>query len=108
MFEDFQLAAIVRQSSRTRLLRIPLHQTLQNTLAENWQSQYETFVKERQEVDFDAGYKPEAHELFRLKDYTLPDWLASENSQTAANLDAISKNEKLLDSIKGIIAFVRI
>ena len=43
-----------------------------------------------------------------MKDYTLPDWLASENSQTAANLDAISKNEKLLDSIKGIVAFVRI
>jgi hypothetical protein len=33
MLENFQLAAIVKQGSQTRLLRIPMHQALQDELA---------------------------------------------------------------------------
>ena len=60
-----------------------------------------------QEIDFKAGYQPEDHERFCLQDYALPEWLANETSQTALNIDAISNNEALLDSIKGIAAFAR-
>lgn len=60
-----------------------------------------------QEIDFNAGYQPEEHERFRLREYDLPDWLAAENSQTVPDLDPISNNETLVDAIKGVVAFAR-
>lgn len=107
MLENFQLAVIAKSGGKTQLLQVPLHQALQDTLAENWQAQYEAFVIGIQEIDFDAGYNPEEHERFRLEAYDLPDWLASENSQTLPALDAISNNEALVDSVKGVVAFAR-
>lgn len=106
MFEDFQLAAIIKQGGSTRLLRIPLHQGLQNTLAESWQEQYEAFVNEIDEIDFNAGYQPESHERFRLRDYALPDFLAGEDRQSVPDLDAITMDDALLDATKGLVAFI--
>ena len=105
MFENFHLGAINKQGSQTRLLRIPLHRSLQNSLAEDWQSQYEAFVDQIDEINFNVGYQPEEHERFCLSDYQLPEWIAKESSQTIANLDTINGNEALLDSIKGTVAF---
>jgi len=107
MLENLQLAAIVKQGAQTRLLRIPLQQDLQKTLAASWENQYQAFVADVQEIDFNAGYQPEDHERVCLQDYALPEWLANETSQTTLDLDAISNNEALLDSIKGIAAFAR-
>jgi len=107
MLENFQLAAIVKQGGTMRLLQIPLHQRLQRTLANEWQNQYNTFASDTQEIEFDAGYQPETHERFQLPKYLLPDWLANETSQTVRDLDAITNNEALVDSIKGIVAFAR-
>ena len=106
MFEDFQLAAIIKQRGRTRLLRIPLHQALQETLAESWQGQYEDFINEIDQIDFNAGYHPENHERFRLQDYALPDFLAGEDRQSVPDLDAITMDDALLDATKGLVAFV--
>lgn len=108
MLKNFQLTAIVKAESAIRLLRIPLHQGLQQTLAESWGEQYGAFIDEVQEINFNAGYHPEEHERFRLLSYALPEWLARENSRTTPDLEAISKNDELVDSIKGIAAFVRI
>ena len=108
MLENFQLAAIVKQGSETRLLRIPLHQALQDELAAAWASQYEAFVNDVDVIDFNAGYQPEAHERFRLQDFELPGWLSQEDSQTVANIDAITNDDALLDTTKGIVAFARI
>lgn len=107
MFEDFQLAAVIKQGRNSRLLRIPLHQGLQDTLSESWLAQYEAFVDEIDEIDFNAGYQPEAHERFRLENYELPQFLAGENRQSVPDLDAISMDDALLDSAKGLVAFVR-
>ncbi len=107
MLENFQLAAIIKQSGLTRLLRIPLHQALQGTLAESWQGQYDAFIDAIQEIDFNAGYQPEEHERFRLPNYALPKWLEEETSLSVPELDAISDNETLIDTIKGIVAFAR-
>jgi len=107
MLENFQLAAIIRQRGETRLLRIPLHQGLQNTLAASWQEQYDAFVVDMEEIDFNAGYQPEEHERFRLQDYELPGWLAEEDSQSVPALDAITRDDALLDATKGIVAFGR-
>jgi hypothetical protein len=107
MLENFQLVAISRQGNETRLLRIPLHQGLQDTLAASWQEQYDAFVADVEEIDFNAGYQPEEHERFRLQAYKLPNWLAGENSQSVPVLDAITSDDTLLDAAKGIVAFVR-
>jgi hypothetical protein len=107
MLENFQLAVIAKRSGQTRLYQIPLHQGLQETLAESWGEQYESFVNNIQEIDFDAGYNPEDHERFRLDAYELPAWLLNENSQTVATLDSISQHEDVIDFIKGIVAFAR-
>lgn len=107
MLNNFQLAVIAKSGGQVRLLRIPLHQGLQNTLAASWEAQYQAFAENIQEIDFDAGYNPEEHERFCLEDYELPDWLANEDSTTVHALDAISNNEALIDSVRGIVAFAR-
>src|SRR5689334_1259958 len=99
MLENFQLAAIVKTGGEIRLFRIPLHQELQNTLAEGWEKQYGEFVSNVEEVDFNAGYNPEKHERFRLIEYELPEWLRGESSLTIQKLDAISTHENFIDSI---------
>lgn len=107
MLKNFQLAAIAKDGSKTLLLGIPLHQKLQNMLADSWQTQYEDFVGSAQQIDFNAGYTPEKHERFCIKDYKLPDWIGGETSQTAANIESINAHEKLVGSIKSIVAFAR-
>lgn len=107
MLENFQLAAIVRQAGPTRLLRIPLHQALQDQLAGSWTTQYEAFIDNVDEIDFNAGYTPEAHERFRLSNYQPPDWLSEEDSRSAGDLDAITNDDALLDATRGLVAFAR-
>lgn len=107
MLDNFQLAAIVVEGRKTRLLRLPLHRELQNRLAEQWGEQYREFTEDTDEIEFNPGYKPEIHERFRLDDYQLPGWLAEENSQTVDNLDSLTRHDEWLDSVKGIVAFAR-
>jgi len=45
MFTNLQLAAVVRTGNQTHLLRIPMHQNLQDTLMASWHEQYEAFVE---------------------------------------------------------------
>ncbi len=107
MLENFQLTAIIKQGGQTCLFQIPLLQALQQNLAETWQDQYDTFTAEIQEIDFNAGYQPESHERFRLLGYEPPDWISAETSQTVPGLEAIGKDDKLIDTIKSIVAFAR-
>ena len=107
MFENFQLAAIVNRGSAARLLEIPLNGILQNTLAQNWYDQHAAFVMDVHEIGFDAGYQPEGNERFCLQDYELPDWLAKEDSQSVRSLDTIVHDDAILDTAKGIVAFVQ-
>ena len=117
MLENFHLAAIITKGAQMRMLQIPLHQALQEYLAESRQTQlqeylaesrknqYDTFVEDIREIDFNIGYKLDEGECFRLSDYELPAWIAEENSETIRNFDAIGTNETLIDSIKGMVAF---
>ena len=107
MIENFQLAAIVRQGAKTKLVRIPLHQELQDTLAQTWQEQYDAFIDDVQEIEFNAGYQPEAHERFYLTGYALPHWLEGQDSQSAADLDDLTQKDGQLDAIRGLLAFAR-
>lgn len=107
MLENFQLAAIVKEHTEMRLMRVPLRQPLQRNLAHNWNSQHIEFIEGINEIDFDPGYKPEQHEHFCIMDYDPPDWLSDEDSQTAANLKSVSADDALMDSICGLVALAR-
>ncbi len=107
MFDDFQLAALVKAEEQWRLLQIPLHQDLQDSLAASWHQQYEAFTAGNDEIAFEAGYTPEDHERFRIKGYELPEWLQAGVGGQVPNLVSINKHESLMGSIKAIIAFAR-
>lgn len=102
---NFQLAAIVKSGTDFELIKIPLHQSLQRELSEAWSSQHEHFILEKEEIDFDAGYTPEAHENFRLSNYALPDFLANQGSATISFLDSLSEDSTDLNKITGLVAF---
>lgn len=107
MLKNFQLAAIVKQGAQARTLRIPLHQTLQASLARDWGEQYASFSADIQEIPFNAGYRPEEHECFTLLDFGMPEWIATTTSLTAGRLDAISQSETVIDSVRGIVSFAQ-
>lgn len=105
MLTDFQLAAIVKKGAKWQVLRIPMHQALQDTLAASWHAQYVAFTHGTKEIAFDPGYSPEDDERYCVGDYALPDWL--EVGGKVQDLDPISQHENQLDTIKAIIAFAR-
>jgi hypothetical protein len=107
MLDDFHLAALVRSGEEWRLLQIPLHQQLQDSLAAIWHQQYEAFTADVDEIAFDAGYTPEGHERFVVKRYALPGSLQAGLGGQVKNLDSIKDHENLIGSIKAIIAFAR-
>ena len=123
MLDNFQLSAIVSQDGDSCLLRIPLHQELQDTLANSWQIQYNEFFENIEEIDFDVGYMLEQHERFRLRNYELPTWMSEEFKQfashrkaitathhkaiTATHQDTITDDNDMLDAIKGVVATAR-
>ena len=110
MLNNFQLTAIITKKTKgtqVDLLHIPLFPELNVNLTADWYSQYNTFVSEIQEIDFDPGYKLEKHECFRLFDYELPNWLATESSLTISDLEMLSNNEIHINFIKGLAGFAR-
>lgn len=107
MFRDFQLAALAKSENDWQLLRIPLHQRLQDSLMESWYQQYEAFVGEGREIPFDLGYMPEEQERFRIKGYRLPPWLESGTAGKVRTLEPLNRHAALLDSIKAIVGVAR-
>ena len=106
MFEPVHLAAIMELNGRFHVVKIPLHQDLQRLLTASWQEQLYLFITDIDEVDFDAGYKPDSHERFRLNAFTLPGWLQGMNSQMVRTLESIQRGN--FDAIKSIAAFTRL
>ncbi len=107
MFQDFQLAAIVKIRKKYKIFYIPLQQGLQSQLSQNWSEQYISFVEGVEEVSFDSGYHPEEHERFKLDEYLLPEPLCNKNRQSLRDLDTIQVHEDQIDAIKGVVAFVQ-
>ena len=107
MLENFHLAAIVRTGLQPQVLRVPLTSTLQNRLATDWNSQHETFIDRIEEIDFDAGYKPEKHERFRILDYEPPEWLTNLDSLNISDQDTVTANDSMLNATQGIVGLAR-
>lgn len=107
MLKSFQLAAIVGKGASTQVLRVPLHQKLQQQLATDWQAQLDRFLNGAQEIPFNAGYTPEEHECFSLVDFAPPQWLANITSSSVGNLPSIHQHDALMLSIRGIMGVAR-
>ena len=92
------------------LLQVPLSHPLQSDLSRSWWEQYDSFAgetEEIEEIEFDAGYEPQAHERFCLRDYELPEWLSAEDRSTVPDLESIGDHAELVNSVKGVAAFAR-
>ena len=107
MISDFFLVAIVRNRNRSTLFRIPIHQSLQDHMKDTWNSKYESFIGEYDEVDYMAGYRIKRHQCFRFLNFDLPMWLKQYNSRTAITVDEIGKDPEVYNLIQGTIAFTR-
>lgn len=107
MLSNFHLAALRKHHDQTELFHIPLHQALQDSLAETWGQQLSVFTNNVKEIAFNAGYKPESHERFRLSDFNLPEPLHGINSLNVQELPSITQHEETMDSIRAIVAFCR-
>lgn len=107
MLENFQLAAIVGAGDAASLYRVPLHQALQDTLANTWEAQLNAFVEGAEEVDFDAAYSPEPGERFRLTEFDLPKYLSETTSGDAFGLDVIGQDEQFIRSIRAVVGLAR-
>ena len=108
MFKICELAAIISKDSQKELQYIPLSRDLQSYMKEEWESQYTSFFEEVvKEINYEPGYNPEKDELFCLRDYELPDWLAEEDSTTISDFESIRNNEAQMNLIRGIAAFVQ-
>lgn len=107
MFKVCELAAIIGKGTQKELRYILLSQDLLGSIKKEWESQYNSFFKEVvEEVNFDPGYKPGKHELFCLREYELPNWLAEEDSASIKDFNPIGNNERQLKLIKGIATFI--
>src|SRR3990167_7600966 len=107
MLKSFQLAAIAGKGATVQVLRVPLHQTLQQKLATDWQAQLDRFLSGTQEIEFNAGYTPEEHECFALADFVPPQWLASATNTSVASLAPIHQNDTLISAVRGIMGVAR-
>ena len=100
MLSNFHLAALAKQQDQKELFHIPLHQALQDSLAEVWGQQLDIFSQGVEEIAFNAGYKPESHERFRLSDFDLPDPLRSHKRRQSIEPQTAQENgdrgEKLI------------
>ena len=107
MPDHFQLGAIVKRRGMIELLHIPLQQSLQINLAQAWRDQSDRFMEGVDEIDFDAGYRPERHERFRITPYELPEWLSNETGESLPELETLGCDGSAFGSIDGLVAFAR-
>jgi hypothetical protein len=107
MLNNFHLAALTRTRDRVQLHVIPLHQSLQSSLAVIWEEELTGFMNGIEEINFNSGYAPEDHERFRIMDYVLPDGLGGVTSMDIQNLDSINNYEEHFDTIRALVGFAR-
>ncbi len=84
--------------------QIPLTADLQQSIQEEWSSQYSAFCDDIREVPFDAGYKPEEDERFTITGFSLPEQMET-NREGLDTLDPIGVNEQSLHQLNAIFAY---
>lgn len=107
MFDDFQLAAVVKFGRNDpRVFRIPMSAGLQHELSTAWHGLYAGFV-DRLRIPFDPGYQPDEAETFVVSPYALPHWMTSEGIESVREADIVPNEENVFRSIRCVVAFAR-
>ena len=107
MIQDFTLLAIVSNRKQTVLMRIPLHKSLENHVKESWNSNFDLFVHDLEKIEFKPGFKPKRNQCFRFLGFDLPTWMSGLNNKTAMNIDEITRNQDIYNSLQGTVVFTR-
>lgn len=105
--QNFHLVAIFIEAAELTLRRFPLHRTLQDSLAAEWQRQFDDFLDGARLIAFDAGYTPESDEVFEIDDFEAPAWLTARTSLNATELDSIVGHESDFPKLGCVVAFAR-
>ena len=72
MLAHLQLVAYSARNRERPMEQIPMSGELQEALQNEWGGQLREFLQGVREVEFDAGYKPEADERFVVKGFVFP------------------------------------
>lgn len=107
MLSNFHLTALFNDHGTVTLRRINLSQDLQRAMAQGWSAQLDSFLEDVQEIDFNAGYKPESNERFRLNDFSLPAGISGHNSTTVQTLEGIESTQEAISHARAVVAFAR-
>ena len=107
MLKNFHLVAIINPKHEWNLQRFSLEDSLQNTLAGEWENQYKTLIEQKEEREFTINYTLRPGEYFRICPYELPEWLADNNSENIRTIDEFSINASQYRSVKSVVAFAR-
>jgi hypothetical protein len=108
MLDNFHIAALLKIERQDQLLRLPLHQALQQTLAADWDRQLLEFTEEMEEIPYQPTYTPEEHEKFVLADFELDEPLAGVDSGTIVNRPSLMDASEYLEKIRCIVAFCQV
>ena len=107
MFDDFQLAAVVKVGrSDPEVFRIPISAELQRELSTAWYELYASLIG-RFQISFDPGYQPDETQIFMVSPYALPDWLILEDIESVREADIVPNEENVFRAIRCVMAFAR-
>ncbi len=106
MLTNLQLIAYCVRNRDRPMEQIPLSGELQEALQNEWGRQYREFMQGAREVDFDAGYKPEADERFVIPGFVLPRGM--EASREGLNtLNRFQTDEESLRRTSALFAYAK-
>ena len=103
---NLTLLAIEKRRSRTRLLHVSLSREAQQHLTAGWLAQYRRFIAGKEVMEFNAGYKLDANELFVATGFLLPDWLQHHMDDLPEALAELEPREITALNIRGLIGVV--
>ena len=106
MLSNFQLLAITKSNGCFSLYQVRINREVQERLEGIWQRQYENFIDEIEEVNFDAGYKLEKDQKFQLTGFDMPAWLEDVSHESLRMLDSFTSDQLNQDATKGLMAVV--
>ncbi len=103
---SLRLLAINMQKGRPQLLHIALSRAAQEHLTEVWLAQYHDLVAGKEVLDFNAGYKLDANEIFVAAGLVLPDWIRSGLEDLPDSMVELDPKHISALSLRGLVASV--
>ena len=107
MLTNFHLAALIKDRDKYELFQIPMHRSLQSTLAKLWDKQLETLTKDVTEIPFTPGYNPDDSERFVIPGFTMPEGLVDMDSSKVHQMETFHSKDVPMEEIKAVVGYAR-